>query len=134
MGYIMSKILMGIIAAMGLAGFMYYNFSIVPMKNKLEEQAKVIIAQDLRDQEQKAAIEAIQNNLQQTTQALSGLQVKNQQHESQMAEYLDIFRRHNIAKLASAKPGMIELRVNNRTKEAFDAIDAASQRISSLND
>ncbi len=130
----MSKILMGIIAAMGLAGFMYYNFSIVPMKNKLEEQAKVIIAQDLRDQEQKAAIEAIQNNLQQTTQALSGLQVKNQQHESQMAEYLDIFRRHNIAKLASAKPGMIELRVNNRTKEAFDAIDAASQRISSLND
>ena len=134
MGYIMSKILMGIIAAMGLAGFMYYNFFIVPMKNKLEEQAKVIIAQDLRDQEQKAAIEAIQNNLQQTTQALSGLQVKNQQHESQMAEYLDIFRRHNIAKLASAKPGMIELRVNNRTKEAFDAIDAASQRISSLND
>lgn len=125
---------MGIIAAMGLAGFMYYNFSIVPMKNKLEEQAKVIIAQDLRDQEQKAAIEAIQNNLQQTTQALSGLQVKNQQYESQMAEYLDIFRRHNIAKLASAKPGMIELRVNNRTKEAFDAIDAASQRISSLND
>ena len=125
---------MGIIAAIGLAGFMYYNFSIVPMKNKLEEQAKVIIAQDLRDQEQKAAIEAIQNNLQQTTQALSGLQVKNQQYESQMAEYLDIFRRHNIAKLASAKPGMIELRVNNRTKEAFDAIDAASQRISSLND
>ncbi len=125
---------MGIIAAMGLAGFMYYNFFIVPMKNKLEEQAKVIIAQDLRDQEQKATIEAIQNNLQQTTQALSGLQVKNQQHESQMAEYLDIFRRHNIAKLASAKPGMIELRVNNRTKEAFDAIDAASQRISSLND
>jgi len=119
---------------MGLAGFMYYNFFIVPMKNKLEEQAKVIIAQDLRDQEQKAAIEAIQNNLQQTTQALSGLQVKNQQYESQMAEYLDIFRRHNIAKLASAKPGMIELRVNNRTKEAFDAIDAASQRISSLND
>ena len=130
----MSKILMGIIAAMGLAGFMYYNFFIVPMKNKLEEQAKVIIAQDLRDQEQKAAIETIQNNLQQTTQALSGLQVKNQQYESQMAEYLDIFRRHNIAKLASAKPGMIELRVNNRTKEAFDAIDAASQRISSLND
>jgi len=130
----MSKILMGIIAAMGLAGFMYYNFSIVPMKNKLEEQSKVIIAQDLRDQEQKAAIEAIQNNLTQTTQALSGLQVKNQQYESEMAEYLDIFRRHNLAKLASAKPGMIQLRSNNKTKEVFDAIEADSQRISSLND
>ena len=130
----MSKILMGIIAAMGLAGFMYYNFSVVPMKNKLEEQTKVILAQDLRDQEQKAAIEAIQNNLQQTTQALSGLQVRNQAYEAEMAEYMDIFRRHNLSKLASAKPGMVELRANTRTKEAFDAIEADSKRISSLND
>jgi hypothetical protein len=130
----MSKLLMGIIMAMGVAGFMYYNFSVIPMMNKLEEQTKVILAQDLRDQEQKAAIEAIQNNLQQTTQALSGLQVKNQQYETEMAEYLDVFRRHNLAKLASAKPGMIELRANNKTKEVFDAIEADSQRISSLND
>jgi hypothetical protein len=130
----MSKILMGIIAAMGLAGFMYYNFSVVPMMNKLEEQTKVILAQDLRDQEQKAAIEAIQNNLQKTTQALGGLQIKNQQYEMQMSEYMDIFRRHNIAKLASAKPGMIELRINNATKEVFDAIEDDSSRISALND
>ena len=51
-----------------------------------------------------------------------------------MADYLDIFRRHNIAKLASAKPGMIETRANAQTKEVFDAIEADSQRISSLND
>ena len=125
---------MGIIAAMGLAGFMYYNFSVVPMKNKLEEQTKVILAQDLRDQEQKATIESIQNNLQKTTQALGGLQIKNQQYEMQMSEYMDIFRRHNIAKLASAKPGMIELRINNATKEVFDAIEDDSSRISALND
>jgi hypothetical protein len=130
----MSKILMGIIGAMGLAGFMYYNFSVVPMKNKLEEQAKVIIAQDLRDQEQRATIESIQSNLTRTTQALSGLQIQNQQYEVEMAEYLDIFRRHNLSKLASAKPGMVELRANNATKEVFDAIEADSARISSLND
>ena len=125
---------MGIIAAMGLAGFMYYNFSVVPMMNKLEEQTKVILAQDLRDQEQKAAIESIQNNLQKTTQALGGLQIKNQQYEMQMSEYMDIFRRHNIAKLASAKPGLIEIRINNATKEVFDAIEDDSSRISTLND
>ena len=51
-----------------------------------------------------------------------------------MAEYLDIFRRHNLTKLASAKPGLIELRANTRTKEAFDAIEADSQRISTLNE
>ena len=51
-----------------------------------------------------------------------------------MAEYLDIFRRHNLAKLASAKPGLIETRVNNKTKEVFDGIEKDSARISSLND
>jgi RNase adaptor protein for sRNA GlmZ degradation len=125
---------MGIIGAMGLIGFMYYNFSVVPMKTKLEEQSKVIIAQDLRDQEQKATIEAIQNNLQKTSQELTGLQVRNQAYETEMNEYMDIFRRHNLSKLASAKPGMIEKRANTRTKEAFDAIEADSQRISTLND
>jgi len=120
--------------AMSISGLLYYQLSVVPMKNKLEEQAKVIIAQDLRDQEQKATIEAIKGNLQKTTQALSGLQVKNQAYEAEMAEYLDIFRRHNLSKLASAKPGMIETRANTRTKEAFDAIEADSQRISALND
>jgi uncharacterized protein (UPF0305 family) len=130
----MSKILIGIIVAMGISGFMYYQFSVVPMKNKLEEQTKVILAQDLRDQEQKAAIEAIQNNLEKTSNSLRGLQVQNQQYETQMSEYMDIFRRHNIAKLASAKPGMIELRINNATKEVFDAIEDDSSRISTLND
>lgn len=130
----MSKILMSIIMAMGVSGFLYYQFSVVPMKNKLEEQAQVIIAQDLRDQEQKAAIESIQNNLAVTTESLKGLQIQNQQYEAEMSEYLDIFRRHNIAKLASAKPGMIETRINNATKEVFDAIENDSDRISSLND
>lgn len=130
----MTKILMSIIMAMGVGGIFYYNFSVVPMKNKIEEQTKVIIAQDLRDQEQKATIEAIQGNLEKTTQALSGLQVQNQQYEIQMADYLDVFRRHNLSKLASAKPGLVEVDANNGTKEVFDAIEADSQRISSLND
>tara|TARA_Y200000002_G_scaffold130399_1_gene107425 strand:- start:274 stop:666 length:393 start_codon:yes stop_codon:yes gene_type:complete len=130
----MTKILMGIIGAMGLAAMLYYNLSVVPMKNKLEEQVKVIAAQDLRDQEQRATIEAIQNNLAKTSQELTGLQVRNQAYETEMNEYMDIFRRHNLSKLASAKPGMIEKRANTRTKEAFDAIEADSQRISTLND
>ena len=130
----MSQILMGIIAAMGIAGYLYYQGAVLPMKNKLEEQANVILAQDLRDQEQKAAIAAIQDNLETTSKALSGMQLKNQQYETQMSEYLDIFRRHNMAKLASAKPGMIQKRANTRTKEVFNAIEESSKHISSLND
>ena len=129
----MSKILMGIIAAMGSAGFLYYQLSVVPMKNKLEEQASVIIAQDLRDQEQKATIAAITANAEKTAKATAALQTQNQQYEAEMSEYLDIFRRHNLAKIASARPGQVETRANERTKEVFDAIEEVSKRISNPN-
>jgi len=129
----MSKILMGIMAAMAVGGYLYYQTAVVPMKNKLEEQTAVILAQDLRDQEQKATIAAITANAEKTAQATAVLQTQNQQYEAEMSEYLDIFRRHNLAKIASARPGQIETRANERTKEVFDAIEEVSKRISNPN-
>ena len=121
---------MGIMAAMAVGGYLYYQTAVVPMKNKLEEQTAVILAQDLRDQEQKATIAAITANAEKTAAATAQLQQQNQQYEAEMAEYLDIFRRHNLAKIASARPGQVEIRANDRTKEAFDAIEEISIRIS----
>jgi hypothetical protein len=122
----MSKILIGIIVVMSLGGWFLYN--------KNQELVELNKAFELRDAEQKATIEAIQERMLVTQQALQGLQTKNQQYEAEMAEYLDIFRRHNLAQLASAKPGMIEVRANTRTKEVFDDIEEISNRLSSLND
>lgn len=121
----LNKILIGVIIVMGLGGYFLYN--------KNQELIKLNAAFEVRDAEQRAAIEAVQNSLEKTSKELTGLQVRNQQYEEEMNEYLDIFRRHNLAKLASAKPGMIETRVNNRTKEVFDGIEEDSKRISDLN-
>jgi len=121
----MSKILIGIIVVMGLGGYFLYNKNL--------ELVQLNKAYEVRDAEQRATIVAIQKNMETTQKALTGLQVKNQQYEEEMAEYLDIFRRHNLAKLASAKPGLIEPSVNKRTKEVFDEIEDISNRISSLN-
>jgi hypothetical protein len=125
---------MGVIVAMAVTGYMYYQYSVIPMKNKIEEQAKVMMAQDLRDQEQQAAIAAIQANMEKTTQANKAMSLKNQQYETEMADYLDIFRRHNMAKLASAKPGLIQKRANAKTEEVFNEIEDISNRIHSFND
>lgn len=125
---------MGIIAAMAAAGYMYYQFSIVPMKTEIVELTRLTMAQELRNQEQIDTIAAIKESFETAGKALQGLQVKNQQYETQMSEYLDVFKRHNIAKLASAKPGLMEKRFNKGTKEVFDAISEDSNRISALND
>ena len=118
---------------MGSTGFLYYQFAVVPMKNTLEEQTAVIIAQALRDQEQQATIAAITLNAEKTAKASAALQQQNQQYEAEMSEYLDIFRRHNLAKIASARPGQIQTQANNATKEVFDAIEEVSKRISNPN-
>ena len=130
----MSKVLFGVIGAMMISMFSYYQFFVVPMKNKIEEQTKVILAQELRDKEQKAAIENLQNDFELQTSSLIDLQKKNQAIEAEMNRYLDIFKRHNLSKLARAKPGLIETRVNKGTKDVFDSIEKDSVGIDSLDD
>lgn len=122
----MSKILIGIIIVMGLGGYILWNQN--------QELNKLNLAYEVKFDEQERTIQAIQQNLESTAKNLQNLQVQNQQYETQMSEYLDIFRRHNVAKLASAKPGLMETRFNNATKEVFDAIENDSNRISSTND
>lgn len=122
----MSKVLIGIIVVMGLGGWFLWNEN--------QELNKLNLAYEVKFEEQERTLQAVQQNLESTAKNLQNLQVKNQAYEAEMSEYLDIFRRHNIAKLASAKPGMIEKSANERTKEVFDEIEDISNNISSLND
>ena len=91
-------------------------------------------AYELRDQEQKEAIENMQQDFEMQTQGLVELQSRNQEIQLEMNRYLDIFKRHNLSKLAAAKPGLIEKRVNNGTKEVFNSIEADSRIIDGLDD
>jgi hypothetical protein len=51
-----------------------------------------------------------------------------------MTRYLDIFKRHNLTKLAAAKPGLLEPRINKGTKNVFDSIEEDSRNIDDLDD
>ena len=54
--------------------------------------------------------------------------------QKEMNRYIDIFKRHDLTKLASAKPGLIEPRINKGTKDVFDSIEEDSRNIDSLDD
>jgi TolA-binding protein len=129
----MSKILLGVVGAMAATGYAYYFLSVAPLKVQNQELKDMNTAQQLTINTQKDTINSIQNSLEVAQESLTTLSTQNQQYESQMAEYLDIFRRHNLAQLASAKPGLITKKANARTQEVFDAIEADTQRISNLN-
>ena len=120
----MSKILFGVIGVLVLlCSFLYWQNSRLSALND---------AFELRDAEQKAAIENLQNDFTLQTNSLLEIQSKNQEIEAEMSRYLDIFKRHNLSKLAMAKPGLIETRVNNGTKNVFDSIEKDTAGIDNL--
>tara|TARA_R100000544_G_C2222781_1_gene58611 strand:+ start:427 stop:819 length:393 start_codon:yes stop_codon:yes gene_type:complete len=122
----MSKVLIGVIAVLGMVcSFLWVQ------NNSLSKLNQVF---ELRDQEQKEAIESLQNDFSLQTEGLLSIQKKNQEINAEMNRYLDIFKRHNLTKLAAAKPGLIETRVNKGTKDVFNSIEKDSNNIDSLDD
>tara|TARA_R100000656_G_scaffold122842_1_gene98775 strand:- start:3346 stop:3744 length:399 start_codon:yes stop_codon:yes gene_type:complete len=122
----MNQLLIGIIIMLGIGGYFLY----VQNENLKAEN----LAYEVRDAQQKEAIESLQQDFALQTTALTDMQKKNNEIEGEMNRYLDIFKRHNLSKLAAAKPGMIEPRANNATKEVFDSIEADSRVIDNLDD
>ena len=120
----MTNILVGIVVIlMAVSGFLYnQNKGLVALNQ----------AYEVRDAQQKEAIESLQNDFELQTNGLLQMQSRNQEIEAEMSRYLDIFRRHDLSKLASARPGLLEPRINNGTKEVFESIEEDSRNIDSL--
>ena len=122
----MNQLFIGIIIAMSLGGYFLYqqNESL-----KIEN-----LAFQVRDQEQTATIKAQQESFERQSSALNNMTARNAEIEGEMNRYLDIFKRHNLNKLAIAKPGLIEKRVNDGTKKIFNAIEEDSKSLDNLDD
>tara|TARA_B100001093_G_scaffold376758_1_gene361938 strand:- start:5549 stop:5941 length:393 start_codon:yes stop_codon:yes gene_type:complete len=122
----MSRIFIGIIVVLGmLCSFLWVQNANLSKLNQ---------AFELRDQEQKEAIESLQKDFTLQTEGLLEIQLRNQEIEAEMNRYLDIFKRHDLTRLAAAKPGLIETRVNKGTKDVFESIEKDSTNIDSLDD
>ena len=84
---------------------------------------------DAAFENEKAARLRSEENLQIQLQAVSDLTAKNTEMQAEMDDYLSIFKRHNLTKLARAKPGLVEPRINKGTKDVFDAIEQDSAEV-----
>ena len=122
----MQQMLIGIILVLGLGGYYLYNQNQVLSANNLALEGAV--------KEQQAAMDTMRESFEKQGKALNQMSRKNAQIEQEMNSYLDIFRRHNLNQLAIAKPGMIEKRVNNSTKQVFESIENDSKELVSLDD
>ena len=122
----MNQLFIGIILVMGFLGYGLY----IENQNLQAENS----AYELRDAEQDAAINQLQGDLELQGAGLQEMTKRNAEIQGEMNRYLNIFKRHNLTKLAYAKPGLIEPKANKATKEVFDGIEEDSRNIDSLDD
>ena len=120
----MNQFMMAIILVLSLGGYYLYQQNLVLTANNLALESAVAT--------QEAAIENMQNDFTMQTKQLGELQAKSQATQLEMNSYLDIFKRHNLTKLAAAKPGLLEPRINKGTKNVFDSIEEISRTIDAL--
>ena len=122
----MYQFLLAIILALGLSTYWLWNENTTLTQNNAKLESAV--------QLQEEAISSLQNDFTLQTGKLNELQLKSQEAQKEMNRYLDIFKRHSLTKLAAAKPGLIEPRVNKATKEVFDGIEQDSRDIDAADD
>jgi len=78
---------------------------------------------------EKEALRKSQENLQTQLKAVGELTQKATALTAERDEYVGIFRRHDLTKLARAKPGLIEPRINKGTADVFRSIENDSKEI-----
>ena len=120
----MNQLLVGIILVLSLGSYYLYQQNQVLQANNAQLETAVAT--------QEEAIATMQNDFALQTKSLGELQAKSQATQLEMNRYLDIFKRHNLTKLAAAKPGLIEPRINKGTKNVFESIEEISRTIDSL--
>jgi len=122
----MNQFFIANILVLGLGSYYLYNENQTLKANNIKLEGAI--------QMQEEAISSLQNDFALQTGKLNDLQKKSQEAQQEMNRYLDIFKRHNLTKLAAAKPGLIETRANKATKEVFDGIEQDSRDIDNADD
>ena len=116
MQYIYIMIVIG-----GLAGGAYTWYT--DTMQWFEVLAAEKAALDLKSQQQEAAFKALTESYEKQRVANDALTRKNQEIQQETQAYLQIFKKHDLTKLARAKPGLIETRANKATDEIFKVIE-----------
>lgn len=119
-----NQIFLTLILVLGGTSYWLFNENQTLKENNVKLESAI--------EEQAAAFNAMKESYEKQGQALNDLSRRTAEIEAEKDRYLDIFRRHNLDKLALMKPGLIETRVNNETKAVFEEIENDSKAISEL--
>lgn len=119
----MQQFFIAIILVLGIGCWWLYNENQTLTENNFKLELAV--------EEQKETLRVVQENFEKQANALQNMSRKNAQIEAEKQRYLDIFARHNVERLATVKPGLIENRFNQGTIDVFEGIENDTKELNS---
>lgn len=125
----------------GGAGFAYHKVTVSGLENQVvqletnnrtlkENQVQLETAVKTA-QESLAAAEA---NAKKSEAAMSALTARNNELQREKDNAMKIFKDHNLTRLARAKPGMIEKRMNAKTEQVFRDLENDTKELMDADD
>lgn len=101
-------------------GAKYYYDSTQATIQRLSAEKAIL---DTALEQQTASINAMQEQMERQNELNTELQANLQEANSGLSEMRSKFARHDLTRLAIAKPGLIQTRINNGTDEVFREIE-----------
>lgn len=112
----------GLFVVLSGSFYAYYEVSTSKIDALKESNSKLNIAIE----EQKNTIAAIRSRYEQQTTSLTSLLASNATLNKEKEELSNKLMKHDLEELSRRKPGLVETRINNGTKELFDSFVAIS--------
>ena len=116
MHFVYIFVILGIVAG---GAYKVFNDQMIRMEFLAAEKA----ALEVQAQEQEAALQALEASLTLQRDATRDMESHAADIQKQMDGYLQIFKDHDLTRLARAKPGMIAPRANKQTDAVFTEIE-----------
>jgi len=138
--YLKLILFFAIISVIG-GGYAYHQVTVSKLENtviQLEANNRTLKENQVQmEQAVKTAQESLaaaEANAKKSEAAMSALTAKNNELAKDKANYMKIFKDHNLTRLARAKPGMIETRINNGTEKVFRMLEDDTKELMDADD
>ena len=103
-------------------GYFYYTDTQARISQLQENNAQLKVAVETNEK----TIEGMEERAEISAELSQALAEKLQVSEASRNRLIEVFGKHDLTRLALKKPGLIESRINNGTKKAFDGIESVS--------
>ena len=118
------------------SGYAYHQYTVNGLNTEIAQlesnnavlKTNVITMESALEKETRAR-EKAENNLQNQLKAVGELTERANTLAAERDEYVSIFKRHDLTKLARVKPALIEPRINNGTEKVFRSIEQDSREV-----